>query len=124
MVNFDIEKQKRLLQEMNISLAEAIIYGMLMTLILALALSWLLRTRVSIARSERIFYLINKYFERFGLEKQPTEGPESWEQRTLKDFPDQSRKIQALFDCYIAEAYENKSSSSNLKRVKQLLRSL
>lgn len=123
-VNFDIEKQKRLLREMDITLAEAIIYGMLMTLILSLALSWLLRNRVSISRSERIFHLINRYFERLGLEKQPTEGPESWRQRSLKSLPDQSRKIQALFDCYIAEAYENKSSQSNLKRVKQLLRSL
>lgn len=123
-VNFDIEKQKKLLQEMDISLAEAIIYGMFMTLILALALSWLLRNRIAISRSERIFSLINKYFEPLGLEKQPTEGPESWKQRTLKSFPDQARKIQALFDCYIAEAYENKSSPSNLTRVKQLLRSL
>lgn len=123
-VNFDIEKQKKLLKEMNISIAEAIIYGMLMTLVLALTLSWLLRNRISISRSERIFLLINKYMERFDLEKKPTEGPDSWRQRTLNKFPEQSRKIQALFDCYIAEAYENKPSQSNLKRVKQLLRSL
>lgn len=123
-VNFDIEKQKNLLKEMNISLAEAILYGITFTLILALSMSWLLRSRKNATRSQRIYQMINRHFENYGLEKKPTEGPEAWRLRTCQAFPEQSQKIQALFDCYIAESYGNKHSQSNLFRAKQLLRSL
>ena len=123
-VNFDIERQKKILKDMKISIPEAILYGMLFTLILSLTLSWFLRNRISMTRSQKIFRLINSHFENYGLAKQATEGPETWKTRASNAFPEQTRKINALFDCYIAEAYANKSSQSNLSRVKQLLRSL
>lgn len=146
LVNFDLEKQKKLLEAMNISIPEAIIYGMLSTLILSLSLSWLLRNRRPISRSYKIFQLINNHFESYGLERQTHEGPETWRDRIIQSMfsmtqeeapaapfhrasldqkhEQKKQKIKALFDCYITETYKNNSMPNNLSRAKQILRQL
>ncbi len=120
-VNFDIDKQKEILHQMDINLGLAILLGMLFTLTLSLLLSWLFRVRQKVPRSKRIFNLINTAMEDYSLEKGTSEGIIAWRDRLIKAFPDKSKEFSALIECYLAEAYQNNKSRENFKRAKQIL---
>ncbi len=123
-LNFDLEKQKSILQQLDISLAEAIVFGLFSLLIISLSLSWLLRSRKKIPRSQKIFLLINDSMKKFHLEKGDTEGPLSWKQRLIAAFPNKETELKVLIECYLAEAYQNRFSKHNYLRAKQILNDL
>jgi transglutaminase-like putative cysteine protease len=123
-VNFDIDRQKELLRQMDINLGLAILLGMLFTLVLSLLLSWLFRVKQKSTRAQRILRLINGRLEAYGLEKQPTEAPLAWKERIIKALPGRFHEINILLSCYIAEAYEDKRSRENIKRARKIINSL
>lgn len=123
-VNFDIDKQKDLLRQMDINLGLAILLGMFFTLVLSLLLSWLFRVRQKVPRATRIFNLINTMMENHNLEKSPNEGILAWRERLLQAFPQKTKELNTLFDCYVAEAYQDHQSRENYKRAKQILNKL
>lgn len=123
-INFDIDKQKELLKEMDINIGLAILIGMLITLIMSLSLSWLFRVRQKLPRSTRIFNLINFALDQHNLGKEPTEGILAWTDRIAQAFPAKEKELRALLDCYIKEAYCNKPSKDNMIRARQIIKDL
>lgn len=123
-VNFDLEKQKAILQQLDLSLTEATIFGLFSILIISLSLSWLLRSRKKMPRSQKIFSIINEHMKQFHLEKGETEGPLTWKKRILEAFPSKEKELHVLLDCYLAEAYQDRFSKHNFKRAKQILEEL
>lgn len=124
LLRFDIDKQKDLLEQLDINIGLAILLGMFVTLILSLLLSWLFRNRERIPRSTRIFNLINQTLNQYNLETFPNEGPLAWQQRISEALPGKREQIKELFACYLAEAYANQSNKENLKRAKKLIQKL
>lgn len=122
-VNFDLEKQKEILQQLDISWPLAILFGLFSTLVISLSLSWLLRNHQKLSRSKRILNSINSTLRKYNLEKEPTEGPIAWKMRAIENLPHRKNELNILIDCYIKEAFSGNKSRHNLKRAKQILSS-
>lgn len=123
-VNFSLEKQKDLLEQLDINPGSAILSGMLLTLILSLSLSWLLRTRQKLPRSLRIYNLMNETFKQYDLQNKKAEGLMEWRKRLINAFPKKQNFIETIFECYIAEAYANRPSKENWKRAKRAVKAI
>jgi hypothetical protein len=124
LLNFDIEKQKQLLAELDINLGLAVLLGMFATLILSLSLSWLFRSRPRLTRAQRIHALINESLRPFDLTQEFTEPPNEWKKRIIRTLPELSNTIEGLFECYYREAYANQVGEGNWAMAKNLARSI
>jgi transglutaminase-like putative cysteine protease len=124
LINYDIDRQKEFLREMDINLGTAILLGMLVALLLSLMMSWLFRVRHKQSRSQRILNAINRDLAPLYLERFPTEGPLAWKTRLQKALPDYAPEMAQLIDYYIIETYGGSPSKENWMAVKKILRTL
>lgn len=123
-LKFDIDKQKELLQDLDINLGFAILIGMFFTIVISLSLSWLFRVRHKKMRSQLIYEIIQQALTSQNLEKLPNEAPLAWKERCIKAIPHKTAELTSLINCYIAEAFTEKKSKHNLIRAKQIARLL
>ncbi len=121
-LDYDLERQKQILNELNISIGTMALLSLALAVILSLFLNWFLR-KDSRKNSEIISDLLNSFFNPYSLLRLPNEGPRTWRDRIVDKFPKAKNNIHEIFQNYIEEAYFE-TRKERIQKTKKLLSQL
>ncbi len=121
-LDYDLERQKEILNELNINIGAVALLTLALAVILSLLMNWFLR-KDSRKSSEIISDLLNNFFNPYNLPRLPNEGPRTWRDRIVDKFPKAKIKIHEIFQNYIEESYLE-TREERIKKTKKLLSQL
>lgn len=122
LLDYNLDKQKEILQSLNLSLESIGLVALIFCLILTFIINLFISKPSELPEHEQIFNLMNQHFKKYDLQSHPFEGPQDWMQRVSTRFP--TKELESLFQLYIRMTYRNESPQQSVDKAKKLIRSL
>lgn len=120
LLEYDFDKQKDMLRQFNLSLGNALILVLVLLFAISVMINLFQRRGIKKNFSELCFEEINKWANKFDLQKKETEGPVTWQLRIASTLPDKSKAflpdLEKAFSLWINLAYKQTLTAADSKR--------